>query len=123
MSHYLDVKHDTGIAYGDGFAQGDAVCGSVMKLVGDDLFSVADDATEPAFGILLRDVKSGEMPTIYTGGGVYETDNFTGTIQANDRLKVHATNHNLTNGAQAGDVIVAQAISMSGGVLKFKLLV
>ena len=123
MSHYLDVKHDTGIAYGDGFAQGDAVCGSVMKLVGGDLFAVADDATEPAFGILFRDVKSGEMPTIYTGGGVFETDNFTGTIQANDRLKVHATNHNLTNGAQAGDVIVAQAISMSGGVLKFKLLV
>jgi len=30
MGHYLDVKHDTGIAYGDGFAQGDAACGSVM---------------------------------------------------------------------------------------------
>ena len=123
MAHYLDVKHDTGIAYGDGFAQGDAVCGSVMKLVGDDLFAVADDPTEPAFGILLKDVKSGEMPTIYTGGGVYETDNFTGTIHADERLKAHATNHNLTNGAQPGDFIVAQAISMSGGVLKFKLLV
>jgi len=54
MGHYLDVKHDTGIAYGDGFAQGDAVCGSVMKLVGDDLFAVADDPAEPAFGILFR---------------------------------------------------------------------
>ena len=123
MGYFVDVKHDTGIAYGDGFVQGDGVCGQVMKVVGDDLFAVADDPTEPAFGILYKDVKSGEMPTIYTGGGVYETDNFTGTIQAGERLKVHATNHNLTNGAQAGEVVVAQAITMSGGVLKFKLLV
>ena len=105
------------------YAQGAASCGQVMKVVGNDLFAVADDPTEPAFGILFKDVKDGEMPTIYTGGGVYETDNFTGTIHADERLKAHATNHNLTNGAQAGDFIVAQAISMSGGVLKFKLLV
>jgi len=123
MGYFVDVKHDTGIAYGDGFAQGDGVCGEVMKVGGDDLFAVADDPTEAAFGILYKDVKTGEMPTIYTGGGVYETDNFTGTIQAGERLKVHATNHNLTNGVQAGEVVVAQAITMSGGVLKFKLLV
>ena len=119
---FLDVKHDTGIAYGDGYAQGAASCGMVMKLVGNDLFAPADDPTEPAFGVLFKDVTDGEMPTIYTGGGVYETDSFTGTIVAGERLKVHATNHNLTNGIQAGDVAVAEAISVSGGVLKFRLL-
>jgi hypothetical protein len=39
MGYFVDVKHDTGIAYGDGFVQGDGVCGQVMKLVGDDLFA------------------------------------------------------------------------------------
>jgi len=120
---FLDVKHDTGIAYGDGYIQGGGVSGQVMRIVGDDLFAVADDPTEPAFGVLYADVKDGEMPTIYTDGGVYETDNFTGNLQANDLLKVHADNGNLTNGVQAGDVVVAQAISVSGGVLKFRLLV
>ena len=119
---FLDVKHDTGIAYGDGYAQGAASCGQVMKIVGNDLFAPADDPTEPAFGILFKDVKDGEMPTIYTGGGVYETDNFTGTIVAGELLRVDATNHNLTNGMVTGDRALAQAISVAGGVLKFRLL-
>ena len=122
MAYFVDVKHDTGIAYGDGYAQGDAVCGSVMKVVGNDLFGVADDPTEPAFGILFKDVKAGDMPTIYTEGGVYETDNFTGPIQANDLLKVHPDNHNLTAGVQQGERVIAQAIFCEGGVLKFRLL-
>ena len=120
---YLDVKHDNGTAYGDGYVQGDAESGQVMRIVGDDIFAVADDATEPAFGMLYADVKDGDMPTIYTDGGVYETDNFTGTIQAGELLKVHNANGNLTNGVGAGDQVVAKAISLSGGVLKFRLLV
>ena len=120
---FLDVKHDNGTAYGDGYVQGDAESGQVMRLVGNDLFAVADDATEPAFGVLYTDVKDGDMPTIYTDGGVYETDNFTGTILAGELLKVHNANGNLTNGVGAGDQVVAKAISMSGGVLKFRLLV
>ena len=120
---FLDVKHDTGIAYGDGYAQGDAESGQVMRIVGNDLFAVADDATDPAFGVLFKDVKDGEMPTIYTDGGVYETDNFTGTIQAGELLKVHNANGNLTNGVGAGDTVVAKAISNDGGILKFRLLV
>ncbi len=120
---FLDVKHDTGIAYGDGYAQGNALSGQVMRIVDDDLFAVSDDATDPAFGILFKDVTDGEMPTIYTDGGVYETDYFTGTIQAGELLKVHNTNGNLTNGVGTGDTVVAKAISVSGGVLKFQLLV
>jgi len=120
---FLDVKHDNGTAYGDGYVQGDAESGQVMRLVGDDLFAVADDATEPAFGVLYTDVKDGDMPTIYTDGGVYETDNFTGTILAGELLKVHNANGNLTNGVGVGDQVVAKAISMSAGVLKFRLLV
>ena len=120
---FLDVKHDSGIAYGDGYVQGDAQSGQVMRIVGDDIFSVADDATEPAFGVLYADVKDGDMPTIYTDGGVYETDNFTGTLLAGELLKVHNANGNLTNGVGASDQVVAKAISLSGGVLKFRLLV
>ena len=120
---FLDVKHDTGIAYGDGYVQGDATCAQVMKIVGDDLFGVADDPAEPAFGILFKDVKDGEMPTVYTDGGVYETDNFAGSIQAGDLLKVNAGTSTLTGGVEAGDYVVAKAISVSGGVLKFRLLV
>ena len=120
---FLDVKHDNGIAYGDGYVQGSAASGQVMRIVGDDIFAVADDATEPVFGVLYADVKDGDMPTIYTDGGVYETDNFTGSIQAGELLKVHNANGNLTNGVGAGDQVVAKAISMSGGVLKFRLLV
>ena len=123
MAYFVDVKHDTGIAYGDGYAQGDAECGSVMKIVGNDLFAVADDPTEPAFGILFKDVKDGDMPTIYIQGGVYETDNFTGPISADDLLKVHPDNHNLTAGLAEGERAIAQAISADGGVLKFRLLV
>ena len=123
MAYFVDVKHDTGIAYGDGYAQGDAECGSVMKIVGNDLFAVADDPAEPAFGILFKDVADGDMPTIYTQGGVYETDNFTGPITADDLLKVHPDNHNLTAGLAEGERAVAQAISADGGVLKFRLLV
>ena len=63
------------------------------------------------------------MPTIYTDGGIYETDNFTGTILAGELLKAHNTNGNLTNGVGAGDTVVAKAISVDGGILKFRLLV
>jgi len=62
------------------------------------------------------------MPGIYCQGGVYETDVFEGSISAGDALKVSAAGK-LTNGVQAGEEIVGRAISVSGGVLKLRLLV
>jgi hypothetical protein len=63
------------------------------------------------------------MPGIYCNGGVYETDVFEGTINPGDDLKVSATGK-LTGGNIGNDeFVIAQAISVQSGVLKFKLLI
>jgi hypothetical protein len=118
---YLNPDH-RGLAYGDGYLQGDGKLGQFVKLVGNDLFAVNTDPTAKSFGVLIRDYKNGEMPGIFCMGGVYETDVFEGTINANDDLKV-STNGKLTAGVQAGDVVVARAISVTSGALKFRLLI
>jgi hypothetical protein len=91
-------------------------------VVGDDLFAVNTDPTKRSFGILIKDYAGGEMPGIYCDGGVYETDAFEGTVVAGDDLKVSASGR-LTNGVAAGEHVVAHAISVQSGVLKFRLLV
>lgn len=118
---YLNPDH-RGLAYGDGYLQGDGKLGQFVKLVGNDLFAVNTDPTAKSFGVLMRDYKNGEMPGIFCMGGVYETDVFEGTINPNDDLKV-STNGKLTAGVQAGDVVVARAISVTSGALKFRLLI
>ncbi len=118
---FINAAH-RGIAYGDGYLQGDGELGQLVKVVGNDLFAVNTDPATPSFGILVKGYKSGEMPTIYCMGGVYETDVFEGTIHAGDQLKA-STNGRLTAGIGEGDLTVAQAISVSGGTLKFRLLV
>jgi hypothetical protein len=112
-----------GTAYGDGYMQGDGAAGQVVAIAGNDLFAVNDDPNVASFGILIKDYKSGDMPGIYCGGGVYETDVYEGTINAGDDLKV-SQNGKLTGGVIVeGEYIVARAISVAGGVLKFRLLV
>ncbi len=118
---FLNPNH-RGLAYGDGYMQGEGKLGQVVKLVGNDLFAVNTDPTAKSFGILIKDYKNGEMPGIFCMGGVYETDVFEGNISPNDDLKVSATGK-LTAGVQAGDEVVARAISFSGGTLKFRLLI
>jgi len=118
---FLNPNH-RGLAYGDGYMQGAGSCGQVVKLVGNDLFAVNTDPTAKSFGILIKDYKNGEMPGIFCMGGVYETDVFEGNINPNDDLKVSATGK-LTAGVAAGDQVVARAISLSGGTLKFRLLI
>ncbi|MBP8131892.1 MAG: hypothetical protein KA184_20125 [Candidatus Hydrogenedentes bacterium] len=118
---FINAAH-RGLAYGDGYLQGDGELGQLVKIAGNDLFTVNTDPATPSFGILIKGYKSGEMPGIYCMGGVYETDVFEGTIQAGDLLKASA-NGKLTAGVGEGDVVVAQAISVSGGTLKFRLLV
>ncbi|MHB9131147.1 MAG: hypothetical protein ACYDBB_08665 [Armatimonadota bacterium] len=111
-----------GLAYGDGYLQGDGTRGQVVKLVGSDLFAVNTDPLTPSFGLLITDYTSGQMPGIYCGGGIYETDVFEGTIIAGEALKVSAAGK-LTNGVQAGELTIARAIAVDGGLLKFQLLI
>ena len=118
---FINAAH-RGLAYGDGYLQGDGELGQLVKVAGNDLFAVNTDPTAPSFGILIKGYKSGEMPGIFCMGGVYETDVFEGTINADDDLKVSA-NGKLTAGVAEGDEIVARAISVSSGTLKFRLLI
>lgn len=112
-----------GLAYGDGHMQGDAKLGHLVSLAGNDLFAVNTDPEVRSFGILINDYAGGEMPGIYCNGGVYETDVFEGTINPGDDLKVSATGK-LTGGNIGNDeFVIAQAISVQSGVLKFKLLI
>jgi hypothetical protein len=118
---FLNPNH-RGLAYGDGYMQGEGKLGQIVKIVGNDLFAVNTDPTAKSFGVLIKDYKNGEMPGIFCTGGVYETDVFEGNISPDDDLRVSA-NGKLTAGAQAGDQVVARAISLSGGTLKFRLLI
>lgn len=118
---FLNPNH-RGLAYGDGYLQGAGSCGQFVKLVGNDLFAVNTDPQTKSFGTLANDYKAGDMPGIFCMGGVYETDVYEGTINANDDLKVSA-NGKLTSGVAEGDEVVARAISMSAGTLKFRLLI
>jgi len=118
---FLNPNH-RGLAYGDGYMQGEGKLGQFVKLVGNDLFAVNTDPQDKSFGVLIKDYKAGDMPGIFCMGGVYETDVYEGTINPNDDLKVSA-NGKLTAGVVEGDEVVARAISVSSGTLKFRLLI
>ena len=117
---YLNANHP-GLAYGDGYMQGAGAMGQFVKAVGNDVFAVNTDPAVPSVGVLMKDYVDGEMPAFWCNGGVYETDVFSGTINANELLKIDGTGK-LVGGATTANA-VAQAISVSGGILKFKLLV
>lgn len=116
---YLNACH-RGLAYGDGYLQGNGTKGQFVSVCGDDLFKVNTDPAAVSFGMLINDYKAGEMPGIFTGGGIYETDVFEGTVTPGDQLKV-STNGILTAGVSGSDRVVAQAISVRGSILKFRL--
>jgi hypothetical protein len=118
---FINPAH-RGLAYGDGYMQGDGSLGQIVKIAGNDLFAVNATASARSFGILIKDYKTGEMPGIYCGGGIYETDVFEGTINAGDLLKASAAGK-LIAGVGEGDIAVAVAISVVSGTLKFRLLV
>ena len=77
---------------------------------------------DPQFSFVL--CRSGtNKPGIYCCGGVYETDVFEGTINAGDELEIDTSGVLIVAGTQQGAHVVAQAISVSGGILKFRLLI
>jgi len=112
-----------GLVYGDGYMQGDGHLGHFVSLAGNDLFTVNTDPTVRSFGILIKDYTGGEMPGICCKGGIYETDVFEGTINAGDDLKISATGKLVGGTIASAEHVVAQAISVQSGVLKFKLLI
>lgn len=116
---YLNPCHP-GLAYGDGVMQGAGLAGQFVKLIGDDLFAVNTDPNVVSAGVLYKDVADGEMPTIYMGGGVYETDNYDGNISAGDCLNV--SGNGVLQAVQPSGPPPAVAISVVGGVLKFRLI-
>ena len=117
---YFNANHP-GIAYGDGYIQGAGGMGQFVKAVANDTFAVNTDPAVPSVGVLMKDYVDGEMPTFWCNGGVYETDVFSGTINPNELLKIDG-NGRLAGGGTTANA-VAQALSVSGGILKFKLLV
>lgn len=120
---FIDPKFP-GVAYGMGAITEDGKAGQFVRLSGHNQFSLNGDPTIRSFGVLYKDAKAGELCTVFTCGGIYETDNFTGTVNPGDPLKVDATNKNLVGGTLGpNDVAVAQAVSVQGGILRFKLLV
>ena len=112
-----------GLAYGDGHIQGAGALGQVVSIAGNDLFAVNTDPTAPSFGLLIKDYAAGDMPGIYCMGGVYETDVFEGTISAGDAIKVSANGKLIGGVIGADELVIARAISVAGGTLKFRLLI
>ncbi len=111
-----------GFRYGLGTLSGSGEAGQLVKISGGNAFSLNDDAAHRSFGVLAAACKDGEMPGVYCLGGIYETDRFAGTIAAGDPLSCDAASSALKKAAE-GDFVVAEAISASAGVLRFKLLV
>jgi len=116
----LTIQHP-GLAYGAGTASEGLLSGEFVKLAGADLFAKITDAADKVFGVAYRDAKTGEYVTIYTAGGVYETDTFTAGIIAGDDLEVNPVNATLQK-ANLGKV-VAVALAVTGNELKFKLVI
>lgn len=110
-----------GLAYGSATAAEDLTAGEFVKLSGADLFSKVIDALDNPFGVVYRDVASGEYVTVYTQGGVYETERFTAGITAGDELEVNPTTALLQKATDGKKI--AQAISVTSTELKFKLVI
>ncbi|MDK9699952.1 MAG: hypothetical protein OEM52_07405 [bacterium] len=128
MANFLNAALP-GIAYGNGELQGPGNPGQIVKLVGNDLYEVVNNANDEPFGLLGRTnrLKSGPTPTstdkvlavVFVGDGIYETDNFSGSITAGNALTFDATLGNL-KAAGAGAKIIGRALSVSDGMLKFQ---
>ena len=119
---FVDPKFP-GIAYGMGTITEAGDTGQFVMISGHDEFALTDAAETKSFGILYKPAASGEMCTVFTGGGIYETDCYVGAISPKNLLKVDPTTKMLAAGVSGSEIAVAEAISLLGGVLRFKLLV
>jgi len=118
---YVEAKAP-GFRYGLGSMAADATAGQCVRLSNDNVFSVTDDATKRSFGILAAACQKDALAGVWCLGGIYETDQYSGNIAAGEVLGCDAQTGKLKK-AGAQDFVVAEAISVASGVLRFKLLV
>jgi len=118
---YVEPKAP-GFRYGLGTISADAVAGQCVRLTDANVFSVNDDAGKRSFGILAASCDKDALCGVYCMGGIYETDQYSGNISAGDALGCDANTGTL-KAASGDDFVMAEAISVVSGVLRFKLLV
>jgi hypothetical protein len=118
---YVEAKAP-GFRYGLGTMAADAVAGQCVRLTNENVFSVNDDAGKRSFGILAAACKKDELAGVFCMGGIYETDQYSGNIAGGEALSCDAQSGKLKT-ASGQEFVVAEAISVVAGVLRFKLLV
>ena len=118
---YVEPKAP-GFLWGLGTISGAGSPGQCVRVAGDDVFAVNDDGDERSFGVLAKAYADGEMCGVYCLGGVYETDQYAGNPSAGDALVCDAETGKLKP-QDDETVVVAEALSVQSGVLRFKLLV
>jgi len=121
-----------GLAYGDGDLKGPGIVGQAVKLTGDDEFTICAAVTDVAVGILGGlDILEHETPgatdlnkaVIWMNGGNYETDKFTAGVAAGDDLMFDTSAGEIKKWASGtpDPQVIGFALSVSGGILKFRL--
>jgi len=125
---YFNPSHP-GIAYGDGELQGPGEKGQFVKLIDNDTFQLVSDAADVPIGIIYHldklplltpaDTERNKV-AIFLDGGIYETDNITGTISADDDLSFDPTAGTIKAAAE-GETIVGKVLAVEGSLVKFKL--
>jgi len=118
---YLEAKLP-GLRYGLGSLSEAGTVGQCVVLKGNDEFELNDDGTKESFGLLAADCAKDELCAVWFGGGIYETDQYTGSPAAGNDLACDDSTHKLAVAGE-GDAVIGKAISVVGGVLRFKLLV
>ncbi len=129
MSDIFFNPSHPGVAYGDGELQGPGEKGQFVKLIENDTFEVVSDAADVPVGIIYHLDKLQHVTpaatdrnkvAVYMDGGIYETDNITGTISADDDLTFDPTNGNIKV-REASNFVVGKALAVEGSIVKFKL--
>ena len=121
-----------GLAYGDGDLKGPGDPGQIVKLTGNDEFTVCSAVTDVGMGILgsldkLENVTPGatdlNKAVIWMNGGIYETDNFTSGAIAGDDLMFDTSAGEIKKWVTGtpDPQVIGKAISVIGGILKFRL--
>ena len=126
-----------GLAYGDGELKGPGVPGQAVKLTGDDEFTLCAAVADVAVGIIgkvdLLEAQEvlGVLPestdlnkaVVWMNGGVYETDAFTAGVAAGEDLMFDTVAGEIKKWVTGTPVpqVIGKAISVAGGILKFRL--
>lgn len=108
-----------GFRYGLGAISGGGSAGQLVRLSGDNLFSVNTNPAVRSLGILEKTTKDGELCGVFCLGGIYETDVFVGTPAPGDELACDASGKLKVKGQD--ELAVGEVIAVSATRLRFKL--